>query len=128
MDARQIISRLNLAPHPEGGHFRETYRDPAKTGGRSVGTAIFFLLASTTYIETPHVLMILVTTSDGCTLLCGAPVNISGKTASQGTGDDTSARLCSESPSCFKLFEHCSFLADSLADCTAGSSKGLSDA
>ena len=45
MDAGEIITRLNLAPHPEGGHFRETFRDPLATGGRSVGTAIFFLLS-----------------------------------------------------------------------------------
>jgi len=37
---------LDLKPHPEGGHFRETFRD-ARTdaGGRAVSTAIYFLLA-----------------------------------------------------------------------------------
>ena len=43
----EIIRLLDLRPHPEGGHFRETFRDPAPTGerrGRS--TAIFYLLAA----------------------------------------------------------------------------------
>jgi predicted cupin superfamily sugar epimerase len=41
-----IIRLLDLAPHPEGGHFRETFRD-ARTveGGRAASTAIYFLLA-----------------------------------------------------------------------------------
>jgi predicted cupin superfamily sugar epimerase len=35
-----------LKPHPEGGHFRETFRDPRlDNGGRSSSTAIYFLLA-----------------------------------------------------------------------------------
>ncbi len=42
--AEEIVEKLGLQPHPEGGYFRETYRDPDLTGGRSVGTAIFFLL------------------------------------------------------------------------------------
>lgn len=44
--ATDIIARLGLKPHPEGGHYRETFRD-ARTGanGRSVSTAIYFLLA-----------------------------------------------------------------------------------
>ena len=35
---------LSLAPHPEGGFYRETFRDPACHDGRSVATAIYFLL------------------------------------------------------------------------------------
>jgi uncharacterized protein len=44
--AAEIIARLELKPHPEGGHYRETFRD-ARTdaNGRSVSTAIYFLLA-----------------------------------------------------------------------------------
>ncbi|MES2196651.1 MAG: cupin domain-containing protein [Pseudomonadota bacterium] len=44
--AAEIIARLELKPHPEGGHYRETFRD-ARTdgGGRSLSTAIYFLLA-----------------------------------------------------------------------------------
>jgi hypothetical protein len=44
--AADIIARLELKPHPEGGHFRETFRDPRlDANGRSVSTAIYFLLA-----------------------------------------------------------------------------------
>ena len=35
MDAASVIEGLRLAPHPEGGHYRETWRhDPGPTGGR----------------------------------------------------------------------------------------------
>jgi predicted cupin superfamily sugar epimerase len=44
--AADIIARLELKPHPEGGHFRETFRDTRLDAkGRSVSTAIYFLLA-----------------------------------------------------------------------------------
>jgi uncharacterized protein len=44
--ASEIIARLKLQPHPEGGHFRETFRDPrTDANGRSLSTAIYFLLA-----------------------------------------------------------------------------------
>ena len=42
-DAQAVIARLGLAPHPEGGWYRETWRADAE-GGRSAGTAILFLL------------------------------------------------------------------------------------
>ncbi len=42
--ADEIIARLGLGPHPEGGHYVETWRGPAGPGGRAVGTAIYFLL------------------------------------------------------------------------------------
>ncbi len=44
--AADIIAQLELKPHPEGGHYRETFRDPrVDANGRSVSTAIYFLLA-----------------------------------------------------------------------------------
>ena len=44
--AAEIIAQLDLKPHPEGGHFRETFRDArVDTEGRSRSTAIYFLLA-----------------------------------------------------------------------------------
>jgi uncharacterized protein len=46
LTAREVIGLLDLKPHPEGGHYRETFRDPARTGERSVSTAIYFLLAT----------------------------------------------------------------------------------
>lgn len=42
--ADEVIRLLKLQPHPEGGYFRETYRDPDTCDGRSVSTAIYFLL------------------------------------------------------------------------------------
>jgi predicted cupin superfamily sugar epimerase len=46
LSAPDIIRMLALKPHPEGGHFRETFRDPKQAAdGRSVSTAIYFLLA-----------------------------------------------------------------------------------
>ncbi|CAN5154494.1 cupin domain-containing protein [soil metagenome] len=45
LTAAEVIALLELAPHPEGGHYRETFRDPREVDGRSVGTAIYFLLA-----------------------------------------------------------------------------------
>ena len=45
LSAAEIIHLLDLKPHPEGGHFRETLRDPATNGGRAASTAIYFLLA-----------------------------------------------------------------------------------
>jgi len=44
LTADEIIAKLDLEPHPEGGYFREMFRDPRSVDGRSVGTAIFFLL------------------------------------------------------------------------------------
>ena len=44
--ATDIIARLELRPHPEGGHYRETFRDKrADAQGRACSTAIYFLLA-----------------------------------------------------------------------------------
>jgi predicted cupin superfamily sugar epimerase len=49
-NAKDIIARLGLVPHPEGGYYREVYRSPMamvaeETGTPcSLGTTIFFLL------------------------------------------------------------------------------------
>src|SRR5205807_1235216 len=53
-EAKKWIERLQLRPHPEGGHFRESYRcaegiarahlPPRFGGDRSFSTAIYFLL------------------------------------------------------------------------------------
>src|SRR5215471_11172287 len=40
-EAARVIERLGLRPHPEGGHYRETFRD---AGERAHSTAIYFLL------------------------------------------------------------------------------------
>ena len=44
MDADVIIARCGLRPHPEGGHYRETFRAPAQIGERSAVSAIYYLL------------------------------------------------------------------------------------
>jgi uncharacterized protein len=44
LSAADIVRLLELKPHPEGGHYRETFRDPRMIDGRSVSTAIYFLL------------------------------------------------------------------------------------
>ena len=46
LTAEDIVARLNLAPHPEGGWFRETFRDPHTVNGRAASTAIYYLLAA----------------------------------------------------------------------------------
>jgi len=45
LDAAAVVALLDLKPHPEGGHFRETFRDPAGPEGRGFSTAIYYLLA-----------------------------------------------------------------------------------
>ena len=56
LTAAEIIRLLDLKPHPEGGHYRQTFRDPltyshpqAAEGNvgaaRAASTAIYFLLA-----------------------------------------------------------------------------------
>ena len=44
--ADRLIERLQLAPHPEGGWYRETWRAEPDKEGRAKGTAILFLLKS----------------------------------------------------------------------------------
>jgi hypothetical protein len=46
LTADDIIRLLDLKPHPEGGHFRETFRDIRQVeSGLAASTAIYFLLA-----------------------------------------------------------------------------------
>ncbi len=42
MTAAEVIRRLGLVPHPEGGFYREIYRAPGE--GRTSVTSIYFLL------------------------------------------------------------------------------------
>jgi predicted cupin superfamily sugar epimerase len=42
MNKQDIINKLNLLPHPEGGHYRQTW--VAENKGRPTGTCIYFLL------------------------------------------------------------------------------------
>lgn len=54
-NARTIIDRFGLQPHPEGGWFAETWRGPPGADGRSVGTAILFLLQAGEHSHWHHV-------------------------------------------------------------------------
>jgi len=59
MNAKDWIQHLNLAPHPEGGHFKETHRSnetipasslpPRFTQDHSFSTAIYYLLEAPDY-------------------------------------------------------------------------------
>lgn len=46
LSADEVIAILGLSPHPEGGYFVETFRDPATLPGtdRAMSTSIYFLL------------------------------------------------------------------------------------
>lgn len=44
MDAQELIAHLGLEPHPEGGHYRQTWVAEAAEGERAAGTSIYFLL------------------------------------------------------------------------------------
>jgi uncharacterized protein len=44
LSSTEIIRLLSLKPHPEGGYFCETFRDPRKMAKRAVSTAIYYLL------------------------------------------------------------------------------------
>jgi predicted cupin superfamily sugar epimerase len=47
-EAERLIELLSLAPHPEGGFYRETFRSPMPVDGpvgrRTASTAIYYLL------------------------------------------------------------------------------------
>jgi len=45
LSAVDVIRLLKLEPHPEGGHFVQTFRDTAAIHGRPASTAIYYLLA-----------------------------------------------------------------------------------
>ena len=46
LSAAEVMRLLDLKPHPEGGHYRQTFRDPRTVdGARAASTAIYFLLA-----------------------------------------------------------------------------------
>ena len=46
MKLQDIVEKLGLRPHPEGGWYRETWRAEAADGERAAGTAIYYLLAA----------------------------------------------------------------------------------
>ena len=44
--AEEIIDNLDLSPHADGGHLRETFRDPREIDGRPLATTSYVLLAA----------------------------------------------------------------------------------
>jgi hypothetical protein len=46
LTAESVIAHLGLQPHPEGGWYAETFRDPQGVAGRAASTAIYYLLAA----------------------------------------------------------------------------------
>ena len=46
LGVEEIVRMLDMAPHPEGGWFVETFRDAPGADGRAQCTAIYFLLAA----------------------------------------------------------------------------------
>jgi uncharacterized protein len=44
MQAIDVIRLLKLRAHPEGGYYRETFRDSKQVEARAASTAIYFLL------------------------------------------------------------------------------------
>jgi predicted cupin superfamily sugar epimerase len=83
--ADDIIALLKLAPHPEGGHFRETFRDNVEAGGRAASTAIYFLLEAG---EQSH--WHAVDAAEGWHYYAGAPLQLE---LSPAGGPITSVRL-----------------------------------
>ena len=52
LSADEVIRHFDLAAHPEGGYFKETFRDPScDSDGRSSGTAIYYLLKAVEFSE-----------------------------------------------------------------------------
>jgi len=52
-DGERIIALLGLQPHPEGGHYRQMFEDPANHLGRAHSTAIYYLLRDSE-VSLPH--------------------------------------------------------------------------
>jgi predicted cupin superfamily sugar epimerase len=46
MTAEDLIAALDLAPHPEGGWYRETFRSTAEPGERAAATAVYSVMAA----------------------------------------------------------------------------------
>ena len=44
MTAEELIEQLELAPHPEGGWYRETWRAKSRPGERAAASAVYYLM------------------------------------------------------------------------------------
>jgi predicted cupin superfamily sugar epimerase len=81
MTAQEIIDQLGLSPHPEGGHYRQTW--VAGNEGRPSGTCIYFLLADG---ETSH--WHRVDATEIWLYHCGAPLILSLSAENSGPATD----------------------------------------
>lgn len=43
-EVQRLVDQLGMEPHPEGGFYKETFRDAALVNGRAASTAILYLL------------------------------------------------------------------------------------
>ena len=87
--AQEIIRQLGLQRHPEGGHFRETFRDPCSgQAGRAASTAIYYLLGRGELSAWHRV-----DAAEIWHFYAGAPLKIGVQATAQGTvvtwGDDS---------------------------------------
>jgi predicted cupin superfamily sugar epimerase len=84
LDWRAVVAELDLAPHPEGGFYRETFRDAATdAAGRACSTAIYFLLPEGVISRWHRVDAV-----EAWHWYAGAPLRLSE--AGQGTAPDVS--------------------------------------
>jgi predicted cupin superfamily sugar epimerase len=79
LSALDLIEQLDLAPHFEGGWFRETWRAAAEPGARPAGTAIYYLMTR----ENPSRLH-RIDAAEIWHHYCGAPVEIRLGVESEG--------------------------------------------
>ena len=90
LSADEVIRLFDLKPHPEGGHFRETFRDPRRIEGRAASTAVYYLLARGERSHWHHV-----DTAEVWHYYAGAALSLSiaeeGRTASVRLGADIAA-------------------------------------
>ena len=82
LDAETVISDLGLRPHPEGGHYVETWRADAAPGERPPGTAIYYLLRAGERSEWHRV-----DAAEAWHYYAGDPLALS---IAAGSGDETS--------------------------------------
>ncbi|MCB1390264.1 MAG: cupin domain-containing protein [Rhodobacteraceae bacterium] len=99
MDMDGLIARLGLLPHPEGGHYRETWRAEAPRGQRPSGTAILFLLKAG---ETSH--WHRVDSTEIWLFHAGAPLTLSISATEQGPAQDRT--LAPLAPQCVVPAHH----------------------
>ena len=90
LTAQDLIRMLALKPHPEGGHFRETFRDEKQIAdGRAASTATYFLLArgERAHWHRLDAAEIWHWYAGAATAAAGAPVNVTGEGLRQAAVD-----------------------------------------